>query len=97
MELYLIVIGRTATGYCAHCPDAPGCASVGKTVESVVANMRSALDFHFEGLLEDGDEIPRPGGVQAYSVAMKDFDASRELLAHVPIETSRFAAMAVRV
>ena len=35
MEIYLIVIGRTATGYSAHCPDVLGCATVGKTVEEV--------------------------------------------------------------
>ena len=37
MEIYLVVIGRTATGYSAHCPDVLGCAAVGKTIEEVVA------------------------------------------------------------
>ena len=91
MEMYLIVIGKTTTGYSAHCPDVPGCAAVGKTVESTVANMQSALEFHFEGMLEDGDPIPFPAGVEAYTEAMKDFEVDRELLAHVRIDTSRFA------
>ena len=43
METYLVVIGRTATGYSAHCPDVLGCAAVGKTVEAVLANMKKAL------------------------------------------------------
>lgn len=92
MEIYLIVIGKTATGYSAHCPDVPGCAAVGVTVESVVANMQSALEFHFEGMLEDGNPIPAPGGVASYSEAMKDFEVDRELFAHVRIDTGRFAA-----
>ena len=63
MDTYLIVIGTTATGYSAHCPDVLGCAAVGKTMEQVAANMKTALEFHFEGLAEDGLPILKPGGV----------------------------------
>jgi predicted RNase H-like HicB family nuclease len=92
METYLIVIGRTSTGYSSHCPDVPGCASVGKTVEEVVANMKRALEFHFQGMAEDGDPIPKPGGVRSYRNVMKDLDVDQDLLAHVQIDTSRFAS-----
>ncbi len=91
MEAYLILIGKTSTGYSAHCPDVAGCAAVGKTVEEVVANMRGALVLHFEGMMEDGDPIPRPSGVNSYREAMREPDADQYLLAHVPIDTSRFA------
>lgn len=37
---YLVVIGKTSTGYSAHCPDVLGCAAVGKTLEKVVASMK---------------------------------------------------------
>ena len=66
MEIYLIVIGRTSTGYSAHCPDVLGCATTGKTVEAVVANMKKALELHFEGMMEDGDPIPEPTTEQEY-------------------------------
>jgi predicted RNase H-like HicB family nuclease len=92
MATYLIVIGKTATGYSAHCPDVLGCASVGKTVEEVVANMKKALALHFEGMAEDGDPIPEPGGVESYREVMKDLDVDRDFLAHVQIDTSRFVA-----
>jgi len=91
MAIYLIVIGKTATGYSAHCQDVLGCAAVGKTVEEVVANMKEALDLHFEGMVEDGDPIPKPGGVNAYRAVMKDLDVDNYFLAHVQIDTSRFA------
>ena len=94
MATYLVVIGRTATGYSGHCPDVPGCASVGKSVEQVVANMKKALQLHFEGMAEDGDRIPRPGGVRAYRKAMMDADADQYVLAHVQIDTKRFVATA---
>ena len=91
MAIYLVAIGRTATGYSAHCPDVPGSAAVGKTVEEVVANMKKALEFHFEGMVEDGEPIPKPGGVASYREVMKDLDVDHYFLGHVQIATSRFA------
>lgn len=81
METYLIVVGKTATGHSAHCPDVPGCVAVGETVEEVVANMKEALDFHFEGMAEDGDLIPKAGGVDSYREVMKDLDVEQYVLA----------------
>lgn len=71
MDAFLIVIGTTATGYSAHCPDVLGCAAVGKAIEEVTAQMKKALEFHFEGMAEDGLPIPKPGGVDSYRVLMK--------------------------
>ena len=92
METYLVVIGRTSTGYSAHCPDVLGCAAVGRTVEAVVANMREALELHLEGIVEDGQPIPKAGGVDSYREVMKDQDVGEYLLSHVQIDTNRFAA-----
>ena len=92
METYLVVIGKTRTGYSAHCPDVLGCAAVGETLEKVVANMKKALKLHFEGMVEDGEPIPKPGGVAAYREVMKDLDVNHYFLAHVQIDISRFAA-----
>lgn len=94
MDLYLIVIGKTATGSSAHCPDVPGCAAVGKTIDKAIANMTEALEFHLEGMLEDGEPLPKPSGVDAYRDAMKDPDLKDDLLAHVAIDTSKFAVSA---
>jgi len=91
MPTYLVVIGKTRTGYSAHCPDVLGCGTVGKTVEEVVSNMRKALELHFEGMAEDGDPIPNPGGVASYRELVKDLDIGEYLLAHVQIDTRRFA------
>ncbi len=93
METYLIVIGKTSTGYSAHCPDVPGCASVGKTLGTIVANMKKAIELHLEGLAEDGDPIPKAGGVNSYRKAMKDLDMDGYFLAHVQIDTNRFASL----
>jgi predicted RNase H-like HicB family nuclease len=93
METYLIVIGKTSTGYSAHCPDVLGCASVGKTVEQVVANMKKALDLHFEGMAEDGDPIPKARSVESYRKLIKNLDVSQYFLGHVQIDTTRYSAV----
>ena len=90
METYLVVIGKTSTGYSAHCSDVPGCASVGKTVEKVVSNMGKALQLHFEGMAEDGDSIPKARSVHSYRKFIKNLDVAHYILGHVNIDTSRF-------
>jgi len=92
MDIYLILIGKTSNGYSAHCPDVPGCAAVGKSVEETIANMKEALTFHFEGTIEDGDPIPKPGGVDSYREVMKDIDLDRYVLAHVQIDTNQLVS-----
>jgi predicted RNase H-like HicB family nuclease len=96
MDAYMIVIGRTATGYSAHCPDVPGCAGVGTTIEEVVDNMKESLELHLEGMAEDGDPLPKPSGVDSYREVMQDLDPSRYYLGHVPIDPTRFSATAGR-
>ena len=39
-------------------PDLPGCFSAGDTLEEALAMAKEAIEFHTEGLLEDGDPIP---------------------------------------
>ncbi len=89
MDTYLVVIGRTSTGYSAHCPDVLGCAAVGETVEKVLANMKKALQLHFEGMIEDTQPIPKPGGAGSYRRVMKGLDVDHYFLGHVQIDTSR--------
>jgi predicted RNase H-like HicB family nuclease len=92
MNAYLTVIGKTAAGYSAHCPDVPGCAATGKTVEQVVNRMKEALALHFEGLAEDGEPIPQPRGVESYRDFLNDAEAGKYFLAHVQIDTRLLSA-----
>lgn len=55
---YLVIIEPTATGYSAYSPDLAGCVSTGATREECEVNMREAIEFHLEGLREDGEEAP---------------------------------------
>ncbi|HEY6172570.1 MAG TPA: type II toxin-antitoxin system HicB family antitoxin [Candidatus Kapabacteria bacterium] len=57
---YLIITEPTETGFSAYSPDVPGCIATGATEDEVKKNMLEALEFHFEGMQEDGLEIPEP-------------------------------------
>ena len=63
---YLIVIEKTETGYSAYSPDLPGCVSTGATLDEVEQNMHEAIDFHLEGLRQEGFPIPQPSSASAY-------------------------------
>jgi len=60
MNKYLIIFEKTKRGYSAYSPDLPGCVSVGKTISETELNMKEAIEFHIEGLIEEGYEIPKP-------------------------------------
>jgi len=63
---YLVVIEKTQTGYSAYSPDILGCVSTGATLEEVNENMQEAIEFHIDGLIEEGLEIPKPSTYSAY-------------------------------
>jgi predicted RNase H-like HicB family nuclease len=66
MKRYLIIVEETGTGYSAYSPDLPGCVSTGHTREGVEHNMREAIEFHLEGMLLEGIEVPAPHTYSAY-------------------------------
>ena len=39
-------------------PDFPGCVSAGDTIDETLKKGREALEFHLEGMMEDGLPIP---------------------------------------
>ncbi len=57
---YAVIIERSATGFGAFVPDLPGCVAVGETEEEVRQLIREAIEFHLDGLREDGAPIPPP-------------------------------------
>ena len=63
---YLIVLEPTATGFSAYSPDLPGCAATGPTQPDVEAKMRDAIQFHLEGLREEGIPVPPGQSIATY-------------------------------
>ena len=59
MYKFLIVVEKAGDNYSAYVPDLPGCIATGKTKEEAEEHMMEAIEFHIQGLLEDGTPIPR--------------------------------------
>jgi predicted RNase H-like HicB family nuclease len=66
MSKFLIVVEETETGYSAYSPDLPGCVATGKTKPNVERMMAEAIDFHLEGLREDGEALPTAHSYSTY-------------------------------
>ena len=66
MMRFAIVIERAGNNFSAYAPDLPGCVATGSCVEEVEAHMREAIEFHLDGLREDGTPIPCPSSLVEY-------------------------------
>ncbi len=63
---YLVVVERSETGVSAYSPDIPGCVATGAAEAAAEESMREAIEFHLEGLREEGLPVPRPTSISAY-------------------------------
>jgi predicted RNase H-like HicB family nuclease len=60
---YTVVIEQGETSYGAYVPDLPGCLAVGESLEEAKTLIAEAIEFHIEGMLEDGLPIPQPTSI----------------------------------
>ena len=63
---YAVVIEKSESGYGAYVPDLPGCVAVGETLKEIERLIQEAVEFHLEGLREDGVLVPEPSAVTHY-------------------------------
>jgi predicted RNase H-like HicB family nuclease len=63
---YAIVIERSETGFGAFVPDLPGCVAAGETLEETEQLIQEAVEFHLDGLREDGLPVPPPSALAQY-------------------------------
>ncbi len=62
---YLVILEQGPSSFGAYVPDLPGCVAVGDTHEEVLTLIQEAIEFHLEGLKEEGLSIPRPASSSA--------------------------------
>ena len=62
---YLVVVEKGPTSYGAYVPDLPGCVAAADSRDEVLQLIREAIEFHIEGLREDGSPIPEPSSFSA--------------------------------
>ncbi|QPB43056.1 type II toxin-antitoxin system HicB family antitoxin [Rodentibacter haemolyticus] len=64
--LYPICMEKVSDGYVVSVPDVPGCFSAGDNMEEAILNTKEAIAFHIEGMLEDGEELPKSKPAEQY-------------------------------
>jgi predicted RNase H-like HicB family nuclease len=70
---YAVIYEKGPTSWGAYVPDLPGVITVGDSREEVHGLIREAIEFHLEGMREEGFPIPQPasfaGEVEVSSAA----------------------------
>ena len=60
MIRYMVVVEHGPASWGAYAPDLPGCMAVGESREEVLRLIREAIEFHIDGLRQDGLPVPPP-------------------------------------
>ena len=57
---YTVIFEKGPTSWGAYVPDLPGVISIGDSRDEVQQLIQEAIEFHLEGMKEDGLSIPPP-------------------------------------
>jgi predicted RNase H-like HicB family nuclease len=57
---FAVIVEKGTSSWGAYVPDLPGCIAVGESGEEAVKLIREAIEFHLEGLKEQGEPVPEP-------------------------------------
>ena len=63
---YAVIVEQAQSNFSAYVPDFPYCATTGKTIAEIQQNIREAIQFHLEGLRENGLPTPEPSAIVEY-------------------------------
>lgn len=92
---YPIVIHKDPdSDYGVTVPDLPGCFSGGETMDEAIENAVEAIECHIEGLLVDGETVPRPQSVEFHH---DNTDYAGGAWAVVTVDVAKLSGKARRV
>ena len=57
---YAVVIEKGVDSFGAYVPDLPGCIATAETKDEIKRLNHEAIEFHIEGLKENGEPVPEP-------------------------------------
>jgi predicted RNase H-like HicB family nuclease len=63
---YVAIIEKGPKSFGAYVPDLPGCVAATETEDDVRKLIQEAIEFHIEGLRQDGRPIPPPSSQVVY-------------------------------
>ena len=84
MAKYLVIIEKGGSNYSAYSPDILGCIATGGSIEKTLENMREAVEFHLEGMAENGEAIPVARSLASY-IAETDEISADDILTTIEI------------
>jgi predicted RNase H-like HicB family nuclease len=94
MNYAIAIEHEPGKAYGVQIPDLPGCFSAGDTLDEAIANAAEAAAFHIEGLLDAGEKIPAPHGVESHSA---NPDYAGMIWALVSVDLSSLSGKAKRL
>ena len=60
MKEYAVVLEKTSNGWSGYAPDLPGLGVAAATIEETEQLLLEGIEFHLEGMRQDGLPIPEP-------------------------------------
>ena len=66
MKFSIVIHKDPASDYSVTVPDLPGCFSAGDSIEEAMNMAKEAIECHIEGLLLDGDVIPKVMSIEKH-------------------------------
>lgn len=72
MRFAIVVHKDEGSSYGVTVPDLPGCFSGADTLDDAFAASQEAILLHLEGMLDDGEPLPRTKPIQAH-IANDDY------------------------
>jgi predicted RNase H-like HicB family nuclease len=68
MRYYALIRKEGGSDYGVEFPDFPRCITAGKDLDEAAAMAEEALNFHIDGILEDGEALPDPSALEDIDV-----------------------------
>lgn len=66
MRYPVVIHHEDGSAYGVTVPDIPGCFSAGDTMDDALDNAREAIEFHLDGMVEDGEIAPAASQISAF-------------------------------
>lgn len=95
MTTYIALLRKDdASDFGVDFPDFPGCVTAGTTLDEARRLAAEALALHVDGLIEDGEPLPTPSGLDAI---MADPDNADAVVFLVDVPASPVRSMRINV
>jgi predicted RNase H-like HicB family nuclease len=95
MTVYIALLRKDPdSDYGVDFPDFPGCVTAASSLEGARAMAAEALEFHIEGMIEDGLPVPDPSNLDA---VMSDPDSAEAIPFLVSVPDRRPRAVRVNI